>query len=158
MPQAPIPNSSSSRTFAAMSKYSHDTIVPFEGSDKSKKEQVAGMFDQIAFRYDFLNRFLSGGIDIYWRKKALRELVDIKPKYVLDVATGTADLAIMTWIYHSNWCFSDGCQWPIIGFLWTKGKCILRCVHPFATLQSQRTTIGRQEYSIIHGRIEDEYV
>ena len=82
-----------------MSKYSHDTIVPFEGSDKSKKEQVAGMFDQIAFRYDFLNRFLSGGIDIYWRKKALRELVDIRPKYVLDVATGTADLAIMTWKY-----------------------------------------------------------
>lgn len=53
------------------------------------------MFDQIAFRYDFLNRFLSGGIDIYWRKKAVGELREIQPKTILDVATGTGDLALM---------------------------------------------------------------
>lgn len=53
------------------------------------------MFDCIAFRYDFLNRLLSGGIDIYWRKKAIRELIDLDPKKVLDVATGTADVAVM---------------------------------------------------------------
>lgn len=73
----------------------HDSIVPFKTSDKTKKQQVAGMFDQIAFRYDFLNRFLSGGIDIYWRKRAIRELEALHPKVILDVATGTADVAIM---------------------------------------------------------------
>ncbi len=57
------------------------------------------MFNQIAFRYDFLNRFLSGGIDIYWRKKAISELRTLKPKKVLDVATGTADVALMTMKY-----------------------------------------------------------
>ncbi len=77
-----------------MAKYTHDTVVPFEGSGETKKKQVASMFDQIAFRYDFLNRFLSGGIDIYWRKRAIRELVEIKPQHMLDVATGTGDLAI----------------------------------------------------------------
>jgi demethylmenaquinone methyltransferase/2-methoxy-6-polyprenyl-1,4-benzoquinol methylase len=78
-----------------MSKYQHDTVVPFEQSTDSKKKQVANMFDQIAFRYDFLNRFLSGGIDIYWRKRAVAELKEIKPQNILDVATGTGDLAIM---------------------------------------------------------------
>ncbi len=57
------------------------------------------MFDQIAFRYDFLNRFLSGGIDVRWRKKAIKELQSIQPKTVLDVATGTADVALMTYKY-----------------------------------------------------------
>jgi demethylmenaquinone methyltransferase/2-methoxy-6-polyprenyl-1,4-benzoquinol methylase len=80
-----------------MSKYSHDTIVPFKDSEKSKKEQVASMFDQIAFRYDLLNRFLSGGIDMSWRKKAIRQLASLQPQKVLDVATGTGDVAIMTW-------------------------------------------------------------
>ena len=53
------------------------------------------MFDRIAFRYDFLNRFLSCGIDVIWRKKAIRELKDLKPQIVLDVATGTADMALL---------------------------------------------------------------
>ncbi|HSB93931.1 MAG TPA: bifunctional demethylmenaquinone methyltransferase/2-methoxy-6-polyprenyl-1,4-benzoquinol methylase UbiE [Flavitalea sp.] len=78
-----------------MAKYEHDSVVPFEQSTDSKKKQVANMFDQIAFRYDFLNRFLSGGIDIYWRKRAVAELKEIRPKAILDVATGTGDLAIM---------------------------------------------------------------
>ncbi|MHA4847412.1 bifunctional demethylmenaquinone methyltransferase/2-methoxy-6-polyprenyl-1,4-benzoquinol methylase UbiE [Flavitalea antarctica] len=82
-----------------MPKYSHDTIVPFKNSAKSKKEQVASMFDQIAFRYDFLNRFLSGGIDIFWRKRAIRELKSLGVKKMLDVATGTADMAIMSYKY-----------------------------------------------------------
>jgi demethylmenaquinone methyltransferase / 2-methoxy-6-polyprenyl-1,4-benzoquinol methylase len=78
-----------------MSKYTHDTIVPFKDSELNKKKQVADMFNRIAFRYDFLNRFLSGGIDIYWRKKAIRELLAIDPKNILDVATGTGDVAIL---------------------------------------------------------------
>jgi len=82
-----------------MAKYSHDNIVPFDDSNLSKKQQVAAMFDQIAFRYDFLNRFLSGGIDVYWRKRAIAELKELQPRQVLDVATGTADIAIMTWKY-----------------------------------------------------------
>lgn len=78
-----------------MTKFSHDTVVPYRHSVKSKKEQVAGMFDNIAYRYDFLNRFLSAGIDIIWRKKMLSELKETKPKILLDVATGTGDVAIM---------------------------------------------------------------
>lgn len=77
----------------------HDSIVPFGDKQRSKKDQVADMFNQIAGRYDFLNRFLSGGIDIYWRKKAIAELQTLKPRIVLDVATGTADVAIMTMKY-----------------------------------------------------------
>lgn len=76
--------------------YEHDQVVPDKASDLSKKEQVAGMFDHIAHRYDFLNRFLSAGIDIRWRKKALKQLISIDPKKILDVATGTADVAIMS--------------------------------------------------------------
>ena len=53
------------------------------------------MFDSIAFRYDLINRFLSGGLDVYWRKQAIRELKEIAPKTVLDVATGTADVPIL---------------------------------------------------------------
>jgi demethylmenaquinone methyltransferase / 2-methoxy-6-polyprenyl-1,4-benzoquinol methylase len=78
-----------------MPEYAHDTIVPYKDSGLSKKKQVAGMFNDIAFRYDFLNRFLSAGIDIRWRKKAIKQLDDLKPQRILDVATGTADVAIM---------------------------------------------------------------
>src|ERR1700733_12578900 len=78
-----------------MANYSHDRIVPFKDSELGKKQQIAHMFDRIAFRYDFLNRFLSGGIDIYWRKRAIRELLPLRPERILDVATGTADMAIM---------------------------------------------------------------
>ena len=54
-----------------MSEYEHDKIVPYAASHAAKKEQVATMFDHIAKRYDFLNRFLSLGIDQGWRKKAI---------------------------------------------------------------------------------------
>ncbi|MEO6357908.1 MAG: bifunctional demethylmenaquinone methyltransferase/2-methoxy-6-polyprenyl-1,4-benzoquinol methylase UbiE [Ferruginibacter sp.] len=79
-----------------MTQFAHDTIVPLKDSDLSKKEQVADMFNNIAHRYDFLNRFLSAGVDIWWRKKAVRQLKKLNPKNILDVATGTADVAIMT--------------------------------------------------------------
>ncbi|HEY4063444.1 MAG TPA: bifunctional demethylmenaquinone methyltransferase/2-methoxy-6-polyprenyl-1,4-benzoquinol methylase UbiE [Puia sp.] len=85
-----------------MAKYSHDRVVPFKDSELGKKQQVADMFDRIAFRYDFLNRFLSGGIDIYWRRRAIRELAKTKPQRVLDVATGTGDMAIMLTKYISS--------------------------------------------------------
>lgn len=79
-----------------MSIYRHDTVVPFKDSAESKKEQVEKMFDNIAFRYDFLNHFLSAGIDVGWRKKAIKQLRSIDPKLVLDVATGTGDMAILS--------------------------------------------------------------
>jgi demethylmenaquinone methyltransferase/2-methoxy-6-polyprenyl-1,4-benzoquinol methylase len=82
-------------TFVLMGNFAHDTIVPDQASNLPKKEQVALMFDQIAPKYDFLNRFLSAGIDISWRKKALGLLKKKNPATILDVATGTADLAIM---------------------------------------------------------------
>ncbi|MBP6618918.1 MAG: bifunctional demethylmenaquinone methyltransferase/2-methoxy-6-polyprenyl-1,4-benzoquinol methylase UbiE [Leadbetterella sp.] len=70
------------------------SVVPYKDSSDSKKEQVADMFDSISGKYDFLNRLLSGGVDIYWRKKALGMIKDRKNDLVLDIATGTGDLAI----------------------------------------------------------------
>ena len=64
------------------------------GESEGKKQEVAAMFDAIAPRYDLLNRVLSAGIDRTWRKKAVDWLVDHRPRRILDVATGTADLAI----------------------------------------------------------------
>lgn len=78
-----------------MTKFAHDAIQPEMDSSLEKKEQVAEMFDNIAFKYDFLNRFLSVGIDVYWRKKAISRLEKLAPKKLLDVATGTADVALM---------------------------------------------------------------
>ncbi len=78
-----------------MAIYAHDEIVPDKQSALAKKTQVAAMFDAIAKRYDFLNHFLSAGIDKSWRKKAINELKEINPKKILDVATGTGDVAIL---------------------------------------------------------------
>ncbi|MBS1588846.1 MAG: bifunctional demethylmenaquinone methyltransferase/2-methoxy-6-polyprenyl-1,4-benzoquinol methylase UbiE [Bacteroidetes bacterium] len=69
-------------------------VLPDASSKLTKKAQVADMFNNIAGKYDFLNHFLSLGIDKGWRKKAIRELSAIHPERVLDVATGTGDLAI----------------------------------------------------------------
>ena len=68
-------------------------VTPYSNSQSTKKEQVADMFNNISGTYDFLNHFMSLGIDVIWRKKAIRELVNNKPLYILDVATGTGDLA-----------------------------------------------------------------
>ncbi len=69
-------------------------VVPIPDSDLNKKQQVAGMFDRIAGKYDFLNHLLSMGIDKQWRKKAIKSIEGIQPKVILDVATGTGDFAI----------------------------------------------------------------
>ncbi|WP_202409488.1 bifunctional demethylmenaquinone methyltransferase/2-methoxy-6-polyprenyl-1,4-benzoquinol methylase UbiE [Hufsiella arboris] len=68
-------------------------ITPYQDQQSSKKEQVATMFNNISKTYDFLNHFMSLGIDVIWRKKAISELKDIKPQHILDVATGTGDFA-----------------------------------------------------------------
>ncbi len=78
-----------------MAQLPHDTITPYKTSSQSKKEQVAAMFDKVAGRYDFMNRVLTGGIDIRWRKKAIATLKKYQPRQLLDIATGTGDLAIM---------------------------------------------------------------
>ncbi len=69
-------------------------VTPYKESESGKKEQVAQMFNNIAHRYDFLNHFLSLGIDTIWRKKAIACLKQENPKLLLDIATGTGDLAI----------------------------------------------------------------
>ena len=69
-------------------------ITPYKNKEATKKAQVAKMFDNIAGSYDFLNHFLSLGIDILWRKRAVREIGKISPKTILDIATGTGDLAV----------------------------------------------------------------
>ena len=61
---------------------------------RSDKQYVRSLFDSIACRYDLLNHFLSGGIDLYWRRRAIGLLRDLEPKTILDVATGTGDFAI----------------------------------------------------------------
>lgn len=69
------------------------TVIPYHPESGTKKEQVADMFNNISKTYDFLNHFLSLGIDVIWRKKAINELKSVKPKLILDVATGTGDFA-----------------------------------------------------------------
>jgi len=69
-------------------------ITPYKDSENQKKQQVEQMFDNIAPKYDFLNHFLSFGIDKLWRKKAIKILSAYKPQTILDVATGTGDFAI----------------------------------------------------------------
>ena len=76
-----------------MNQFPHDNIKPFEGAAE-KKQQVSEMFDQIAPRYDFMNRFLSVGIDVSWRIKAIKRFKKDNSKHLLDVATGTGDMAI----------------------------------------------------------------
>lgn len=78
-----------------MADASTKKVVPFKDSKLSKKEQVADMFNHIAYRYDFLNHFMSLGIDRIWRRKSLHLLDSINPQSLLDVAAGTADFSIL---------------------------------------------------------------
>ncbi|MDI5888889.1 bifunctional demethylmenaquinone methyltransferase/2-methoxy-6-polyprenyl-1,4-benzoquinol methylase UbiE [Flavobacterium yafengii] len=72
-----------------------EKITPYKDSALGKKEQVAKMFDTISGNYDNLNRVISFGIDIKWRKKVLQIVSKSNPKVILDIATGTGDLAIL---------------------------------------------------------------
>ena len=69
-------------------------VKPYGAQNQSKKEEVATMFNNISSRYDFLNHFLSLGIDKFWRRKAVKQLKKINPDKILDIATGTGDFAL----------------------------------------------------------------
>jgi len=69
-------------------------VTPYKNSEDSKKQQVTSMFDTIAGNYDNLNRVISFGIDVSWRKKVIKLVKKGAPKNALDIATGTGDLAI----------------------------------------------------------------
>ena len=70
-------------------------VTPYKNSDLGKKEQVAQMFDNISENYDGLNRVISLGIDVSWRKKVVKLVGENNPQQILDIATGTGDLALM---------------------------------------------------------------
>lgn len=70
--------------------------IPYKDSSKGKKGQIIDMFNNIAFKYDFLNHALSLNIDKIWRNKAIKALKPLNPKKILDVATGTGDFAILS--------------------------------------------------------------
>lgn len=70
------------------------TVTPYKDPSSSKKEQVTQMFDEISNQYDVLNRVISLGIDQSWRRKVVKIASDCAPQRVLDIATGTGDLAI----------------------------------------------------------------
>src|SRR5690606_38494227 len=70
-----------------------EDLTPYQDKTKGKKEQVADMFNNISGTYDFLNHFMSLGIDIIWRKRAVKLLKKHQPELILDVATGTGDFA-----------------------------------------------------------------
>jgi len=70
------------------------TVTPYKDTNKGKKEQVTQMFDNVSKEYDFLNRVLTFGLDINWRKKVVGIVKKTNPKNILDIATGTGDLAI----------------------------------------------------------------
>ncbi|RZJ69855.1 bifunctional demethylmenaquinone methyltransferase/2-methoxy-6-polyprenyl-1,4-benzoquinol methylase UbiE [Flavobacterium sp.] len=72
-----------------------ENVTPYKDSELGKKEQVTQMFDNISGNYDGLNRVISFGIDIKWRKKVLQLVSDTNPSKILDIATGTGDLAIL---------------------------------------------------------------
>jgi len=69
-------------------------VKPYGKQNASKKEEVAEMFNNISGKYDFLNHFLSMGIDHIWRRKAVNQLKEVRPKKILDLATGTGDFAL----------------------------------------------------------------
>lgn len=72
-----------------------EKVNPYTGDDRPKTEQVRSMFDSIAPAYDFMNRMMTFGIDKLWRRKAVNMLRRERPEHILDVATGTGDLALL---------------------------------------------------------------
>ena len=71
-----------------------EQVTPYGTHETAKTEQVRQMFDSIAPAYDFMNRAMTMGIDIWWRRLAVKRLKRLKPQHILDVATGTGDFAI----------------------------------------------------------------
>ena len=90
----------------------NQTVTPYNDVSRSKKKQVEEMFDNIAHRYDFLNHLLSLGMDITWRKKAVKYIGSVRPKMILDVASGTGDFAFEALSLHPE---------KIIGFDLSEG-------------------------------------
>ena len=70
-------------------------VKPYKDQDSSRKEQVTRMFDNISGNYDFMNRLMTFGVDVKWRKKVVKMIAETKPRKILDIATGTGDFAIM---------------------------------------------------------------
>jgi len=70
-------------------------VKPYKDKDNSRKEQVTEMFDNISGNYDFMNRIMTFGIDVKWRKKVVKMVAETHPEEILDIATGTGDFAIM---------------------------------------------------------------
>ncbi|WP_339661946.1 bifunctional demethylmenaquinone methyltransferase/2-methoxy-6-polyprenyl-1,4-benzoquinol methylase UbiE [uncultured Polaribacter sp.] len=81
---------------------SAEKINPYKDSQLGKKEQVTQMFDTISENYDDLNRVISLGIDVQWRKKVVEIVGKNNPKQILDIATGTGDLALMMASLHPD--------------------------------------------------------
>lgn len=78
------------------------SVTPYKDSSLGKKEQVAQMFDNISGNYDGLNRVISFGTDVKWRKKVLALVSSKNPDTILDIATGTGDLAILMTITNAK--------------------------------------------------------
>ncbi len=74
--------------------YQVEEVLPYKKKSGSKKKQIMDMFDSISESYDTMNRAMTLGIDLSWRKRAIASLIPFKPKFILDVATGTGDFAI----------------------------------------------------------------
>ena len=70
-------------------------VKPYKDEQTGRKEQVTKMFDNISGNYDFMNRIMTFGIDVKWRKKVVKMVAETKPERILDIATGTGDFAIM---------------------------------------------------------------
>jgi len=91
-----------SKNFTIRIIFMNKEVIPYKEEELGKKEQVALMFNNISPKYDLLNHLLSLGIDIQWRKKAIKLLKSVQPKTILDVATGTADFAIQSLTLHPD--------------------------------------------------------
>ena len=85
-------------------------VTPYKNSSLNKKEQVEQMFDTISGNYDDLNRVISLGADIRWRKKVIKMVASRNPESILDIATGTGDLAIKENFWQRNFRKTGVCS------------------------------------------------
>lgn len=81
--------------YLTQKKFMSEKIKPYKNSEAGKKEQISQMFDNISEEYDGLNRVISFGTDIAWRKKVLKLIQEHRPEKIMDIATGTGDLALL---------------------------------------------------------------